>query len=139
MRTVQFTTAEQEGLITYPDDVSLFRKTEISVVNGVRTVTAQYKGDLPLDDGEYEKQYRKKMSKREFMSLFTPAEHKAIKQATKTDEVADQLWDVMLASDDINLTLTQAVEGMNYLVTASVLTQPRHDEIMKGVESTPAP
>jgi hypothetical protein len=139
MRIVKFTTALLNGVIDYPDDISLFSKTEISVVGGVRTVTAKYKGDLPLADGAYEKEYRKKMSKREFMSLFTPAENKAVKQAAKTDDLVDQLWDIMMASDDINLTLTQTVEGMNYLVTASVLTQPRHDEIMKGVESTPAP
>ena len=135
MRLVQFDLAFQSGTqkIQYPDDVSFFRNTQVvgtKVVgeySGSDETIPDYTGEWPIRDK------RRVLTKREFLSQFTPAEHRAIKDATATDDDLNQLWDIVMAAPEVDLDFQQTVDGMAYLVSASLITQARHDEIMEGV------
>jgi len=117
------------NIIDYPDDKTKFKNARSSGDN----IIADYSGSLPLDDYIAPPEYRKQLTRREFMSLFSPQENRAVKNKAKTDDTVDQLWDILMSSDPIDLDFQQTIDGMGYLVSVGVLSQARHDEIMQGV------
>lgn len=81
---------------------------------------------------------RKMLTIREFKSLFTPTEYRLISDATSTDDVVFQFWDIAQTSLTVDLEFPQTLAGLQYLVnpvapTGQLITQTRYDEITEGI------
>lgn len=150
MKLVQFPVTVDSGTntITLPDDPALF--TSMFFDSAALTIQAAYSGTLDLGelpgdtvpgwdaDSETWRQmnaFRTELTKKEFQLSFTPAEYRAIGNATATDDVLFQFWEAGKIADFIELSDPDTVSGMAYVLSLGLLTQERHDEIMKGVST----
>jgi hypothetical protein len=66
----------------------------------------------------------------EFLNRFTPAERSAIRSASKSDDTIADFMQLLTTAHEVINTNQTAIAGMDYLVSASILTQARRDEIL---------
>lgn len=66
----------------------------------------------------------------EFLNRFTLAERSAIRSASKSDDTIADFMQLLTTAHEVINTNQTAIDGMNYLVSASILTQARRDEIL---------
>lgn len=150
MKLVQFavTYGTDENSIVLPDSPENFSSMYFD--SGSMTVQAAYRGALDLgelpgdtapsweldsDAWRMQNAYRTELTKKEFQFLFTPAEYRAIVNASDTDDILFQLWGAFNVADFIETTDPETVQGMGYILSLGLLTQERHDEILKGVST----
>lgn len=133
MRIVYF--PHPGGVVNYPDDPSLFRNTRfydgdiVGEYTGNDTSITSYIGPWPI----VEISYKTLITLREFKSMFTPTEYRAISVTAGTDDILFQFWDIGQTTEPIDLEHPQTIAGMAHLVSVGLLTQARHDTIMQGM------
>lgn len=69
-----------------------------------------------------------------FILLFTPAENAAIRAST--DTTVQHFFDALRTTPQINLSDPIVAQGVNYLVSVSLLTQSNANLILSGQQST---
>lgn len=74
------------------------------------------------------------ISKVAMISRLTNAEYVGIVSASKSDPAVEAWYDMFLAASKINLKDQRTIDGLNFLVSKSLLTQARATEIL----TTPA-
>ncbi len=65
-----------------------------------------------------------------FFKRFTAAERIAIRTAAETDTVIEDLLDMLDSGNEIELTSQDTINGLNYLVSQSLLDASRPAEIL---------
>ncbi len=75
----------------------------------------------------------KQYTQLEYQSLFTLAELVAVEVAAGTDPTLRVLQRMQQAATYISLADPRTLQGMQYLVSAGILTQARYDEILTHV------
>lgn len=138
----------EANAVTLPDSIDKF--TSLYFDGAALTVQAAYTGELELNQlpGSVKPQwdvdtqqwaiqnaYRTELTKKELTLSFTPAEYRALQTATDTDDTLYQLWQALTVADFVELTDPTTVNGMAYILALGLLTQERHDEIMRGIST----
>ncbi len=72
------------------------------------------------------------LSKTDFKGLFTPEEYRAISNASTTDDIVFQFWDMAQTADNIDVNDSRTQGGLSYIQAIGVLTPERHAEILQG-------
>lgn len=87
-------------------------------------------------DGTYsrykEPYYKTRMTRYEFLTLFTIEERSAIRTASKTDPVIEDILALLSIAEDIDTTNSNTLGSLDYLVSKNLLTAERAAEIKKG-------
>jgi len=68
---------------------------------------------------------------KEFKSLFTGSEMRAIDTAALTDDEVYRYEKLVNVAQEIDLSNTDTISGVNYLVSIGILTQERANEILR--------
>lgn len=84
----------------------------------------------PSSPEEVVEEIHYKITKLAFRNRFTLSEKISIVNTKKTDPVVEVLFDDLLVSTYIDLERQDLHDGVAYLVSISVLTQQRADEIL---------
>ena len=80
-------------------------------------------------------QYRTTLTAMEFKMLFTVQERVAIKSARATDPYVEDFWSMVEDPrlQEVILTLQPNIDAIHYLVSKSLLTVGRGEEILRGM------
>lgn len=130
----------------HPQIAAEFVEVPDEVTHGWRLEDDEWTAPPPIEPApEPEQQYRLQVTPVEFKLLFAPEERLAIRQAREyqgeeepqktTAWLIEDWWSIV---DDprltvVDLDLTQTQTGLDMLVTATILTQERRDEIGRGM------
>ena len=124
------------GTASYPDDYRLFNGMKKVEFNGSDYFVTDYSGELDLATGvytDYELTLEPILSnpvitKRSFMQRFTQPERTVIRKSTD-DIVIDVHEDLKIASN-VDLSLEDIRNALNYFVSIGILEAPRVDELL---------
>ena len=72
----------------------------------------------------------KQWTKKEFVKLFTPSEWSAAKALAATDQIAEQLMDLILISEFIRSDDPDVSGGLDYFTATGVLAAGRKEQIL---------
>lgn len=66
----------------------------------------------------------------QFLTRFTAEERASFRNAALTDSVVADFQELAIAAQEISTTNAMTIAGMDYLVSAGLLTQQRRDDIL---------
>lgn len=123
MRKVEFDIVKNGRWIVYPDDMSLFSDCSI---NGDKVV-GFYSGEMELTD--HIEETTNEYPIEEFMEKLTKQEQIAF--TSSSDVGVKNFFEIFKMHKNVATDDPVLVSGMDYLVSAGVLTQTRRDEILE--------
>jgi hypothetical protein len=129
---VVYSLPNNSGVIVYPDAIETFSNVE--VVGDF--IYAGYSGALPLEEAAHPNRPRRKLSKLEFINLFTDAEYVGILAAAKAS-VAVEAWlkkfemtSIDADGGSIDLADSRTIAGVQSLEAAGLIGAGRAAEIL---------